>query len=203
MSSNRQILLGALGLLALVSVMARMFIWPGYREAASVRQKCATLRTKIAGLGDENQQVHLLAEQVEQARRRVSLAYKNIPQTPDVAELIRKLSLPVDGVSVIDQTFTAGTPEDVNVGNERHGAPLKIMPLKVEMSATFDSVFALMRAAESMNRLMRVSSLKVSCKRDEKAQGAAASNERMPILTATVGLEAVFDPPDTGTEEEH
>lgn len=186
MSSNRQILFGAIGLIALVAAMARLFIWPGYREAVAVHRNVMKLQARIAGLSDANRQVTQLGQQVEELRRKVSQEYKTIPPSPEVAELIRKLSLPVDGVSVVDQTFTAGTAEEVPTGDK---SPIKSLPLKVEMTATFDSIFALVRAAESMNQLMRISSLKVICKRDEKTSDLA------PVLSASVGLEALFDPP--------
>ena len=212
MSTDRQIALGAVGLLLLVAAMAWLFIWPGYREAASVRGQVITLRAKIAGLGDEHQKVTELAEQVDQARRRITLEYKAIPDSPEVAELIRKLSLPVDGVTVMDQTFTAGAAEDLltsrrgddqgpaanaqesyRLSGIQPDSTLKAMPLKVEMTATFDSIFALMRAAESMDRLMRIASLKVICKRDDH------TSELAPMLNATVGLEAVYEPPPEGS----
>ena len=182
MSNNRQILFGAIGLIVHVTVRN-----PFDRgEAATVRHQVADLRTKIERLSDQNHQLMQLNQQVEQLQRHVSTDYKTIPASPEVAELIRKLSLPVDGVSVMDQTFTASSAEEVAVGGK---SPLKSLPLKVEMTATFDSIFALVRAAESMNQLMRVSSLKVICKRDDKTSDMA------PMLNASVGLDALFDPP--------
>ena len=193
MSSDRQIAIGALGLVVLVAAMAWLFIYPGYREAAAFRREVTNLKNKIAGLSTQNNQVVKLAERVEEARARVGSDCKIIPESPEIAELIRKLSLPVDGASVVDQTFTAGSPDEIPVGDK---ATVKSMPLKVEMNATFDSIFALLRSAESVNRLVRVTSVKVICKRDEKAPGAEARvvADLAPLLNASVGLEAIYDP---------
>lgn len=196
MSSNRQIFLGGAGLTVLVAVMAWLFIWPGYRDARGFRVQVEILCGKIAGLEDGHREVGRLKEQVDEAGRLVGERCKEIPASPEVAELIRKLSLPVDGVSVTDQTFTAGSAEAIDASG-LEGWTFWAMPLKVEMSATFESIYALLRAAESMNQLMRVSSLKVICKRDEKSSApvAAPGADVSPMLNASVGLEAIYDPP--------
>jgi len=186
MSSNRQIWIGAIGLLVLVAAMARLFIWPGYQEASAIRRELNVLKAKMNSLHDANLQVQKLSQEVTAMRAEVARRYKSIPPAPDIEELIRKLSLPVDNVSVMDQAFSTGSPEDVNLGA---ASELRAMPVKVEMSATFESIFALIRAAESMEQLMRVSSVKVICKRDEK------TSDTLPMLNASVGLEAIYDPP--------
>jgi Tfp pilus assembly protein PilO len=191
MSGNRQIWCGAIGLLVLVAAMARLFIWPGYQDAASIRRELGVLKAKMNSLKDAGVQVKKLEEQVRQVRLEVARKYKSIPQTPDTEDLYRKLSLAVDGVSVMDQSFNTGSAEDVSLGA---ASELRAMPVKVEMSATFESIFALIRAAESMDKLVRVSSVKVICKRDEK------TSDSLPMLNASVGLEAIYDPPP-GEEE--
>jgi hypothetical protein len=60
------------------------------------------------------------------------------------------------------------------------------------MEARFDAVFALLRAAESMDRLLRVTSIKVVSDR--------LQDDDQPFTDATVVLEAVYDPPATGEE---
>ena len=93
------------------------------------------------------------------------------------------------------------------------------MPLTVDMQATFDSVFALIRNAESMDRLVRVASVRVMCKREFTAESAESAEKTSrksrsafsassavnnplesdrfgsPILKASVGLEAIYEPP--------
>jgi hypothetical protein len=61
------------------------------------------------------------------------------------------------------------------------------MPVTADMTATFDSVLALVDTAESMNRLVRVASLRMMCKRDDQKSD-------VPLLKASVGLEVIYDP---------
>ena len=50
-----------------------------------------------------------LTKQVELMTHRMETELKAIPETPDIADLMRRLSMPVDGVYVYDQTFTGIT----------------------------------------------------------------------------------------------
>jgi hypothetical protein len=185
LASNRNLVWAVIGVLGLAAIVAWLIIWPNYREAAHVKQRIVELERKIAGHGEQTIAITSLSNEVSNARRRMETELKIVPSSPDVADLIRKLSLPVDGANVIDQTFTAGSPVDVNAGE---AGSAKAMPLMVELAATFDSVFALLRSAESMNRLLRVASVKVVCKRnDDKFTD-------IPVLQASLGLEAIYEP---------
>jgi hypothetical protein len=185
LASNRNLVWAVVGVVALAAIVAWVIIWPNYREAAEVKQRIVELERKIAGHGEQSIAIASLSSEVNNARRRMETELKVMPASPDVADLIRKLSLPVDGANVIDQTFTAGSPVDVNIGD---AGSAKAMPLMVELAATFDSVFALLRSAESMDRLLRIASVKVVCKRtDDKITD-------IPVLQASLGIEAIYEP---------
>ena len=97
---------------------------------------------------------------------------------------MRKLSFNVDDFSVRDQTLTAGAE-----GEAVQGVPTseKALPLTVQMQANFDSIFALIRIAESMDRLVRVTSIHVHS--EEEDEMAAMRG----LLNATIVLEAIYD----------
>lgn len=185
MASNRNLLWAVLGVVVLAAVVGWFIIWPNYREAAQVNERITRLEQKIAGQAEQANELNSLSQEVQNSRRRMETELKIVPASPDVADLIRKLSLPVDGANVVDQTFTAGSPMDVSVGA---AGSVKAMPLTVELDATFDSVFALLRSAESMNRLLRVASVKVICKRTDD------ETTDIPVLQASLGLEAIYEP---------
>lgn len=185
MHSSRHLIMGVVALLAVVALTVGLFIWPNYREAARIQREISDLHNRIKGLESQAQVVDQLKAEVTIAQRRIASELKSIPQSPDVASLIRSLSQDVDRVSVVDQTFTAGSQCDAMTGEK---LALQAMPLTVDMDATFESVFALIRNAESLERLVRVVSVRVLCKRDDKTMGPS-------ILKASVGLEAIFEPP--------
>ena len=185
MNENRHLIFAIVGGLAILLLGGALLVWPNYREARQIRQETAELRRKISDSAGHTGTVERLADELESARARVDRELKLIPDAPDVAGLMRKLSLPVDGRTVLDQTFTAGNACDAVLGESFSE---RSMPLTVDMQARFDSVFALICAAERMNRLVRISSVRLAADRSGAARG-------MPMLTASVGLEVIYDAP--------
>jgi hypothetical protein len=192
MTHSKKMGLAAAGLAMTIMLITLLFIWPNYRQASSIRRQIEELQGKVEGFSDQTQKVQLLEKQLQASQDRVLNELKLIPDVPDLAGLIRKLSQDVDRVRVLDQTFTAGSPSEAIIGGK---ASAQAMPLTVDMEATFDSVFALVKNAESIDRLVRIATVRVLCKRDEK------QSLTRPIVKASVGLEAIFDSP--GSQEMH
>lgn len=181
-SGNSQLSWVVVGLLVAVLAGGGLFIVPSYRCAAQTRATTENLRHKMAGLSGQTEVVEQLADEVTAMRQRMARDLKYIPASPDTAELIKSLSLPVDGVTVIDQTLTFGSAGDAIVGKE---TATMAKPLTIDMVGRFDSVFATIQAAESMPCLLRVTSVRMEAERENDGVGD-------PVLTASVGVEAIF-----------
>ncbi|MHC4082211.1 MAG: type 4a pilus biogenesis protein PilO [Planctomycetota bacterium] len=178
-----------LTLAVVVGLGGLLLAWPAYREAAALDRQTQELRAKGERYDLQAEQIKQLKADLDEATRRVETRLKQIPETPDIAGLMRVLSLAVDETNVRDQMFDAGDPKGAAPGSELSA---QVTPLTVELKARFDAVFALLRAAESMDRLLRVSSLRVVCNRPNDGDDA--------FTEATVVLEAVYDPPDESGE---
>jgi Tfp pilus assembly protein PilO len=185
MGSNKNVILVVIGMIVVMVFGVWTMVVPTYQRAAAIEQQASQLRDKIEDLSGQTEVVARLAKEVEETQARVEHELRSIPDSPDLAELMRKLSLPVDKSRVLDQTFTKGSTSEAIPGGK---SMMQTMPLTVELEATFDSVFALLRNAESIRQLVRISTLSVVCKREGKQVDP-------PIVKATVGLEAVFEPP--------
>ena len=183
MPTSNRIMLGALGFFALVLVGWLVIVWPAYREAGAIHERVAELRRKSEGAVGQAREIDRLTASFEAASKRIESEFKGIPESPNIAGLMRDLSLPVDGVTVQDQTFTTGQPNDAVAGA---GFPFQALSLTVDMVARFDALFALLRAAESQEHLVRVSSVNMAASRDDA--------QAVPLVTASVRLEAVFEP---------
>ncbi len=183
MPTNKRLVLGSLGLSALIVAGWLFIVWPVYREAGAVNERVAELRRKSQGARGRAQEIDRLTTALEAASSRVESEFKVIPVSPNVAGLMRSLSLPVDNITIRDQTFTAGQPKDAAAGAD---VAVKALPLTVDMVARFDAVFALIRAAEAQEHLVRVSSVNIASTRDD--------DQQVPLVTASVRLEAVFEP---------
>lgn len=185
MSSRKHLCVAILGLLLVVGLGGLILAWPAYREAGMLNDQMMELRRKGENYDLQAQEIARLTAKLGEVNRRVDDEFKVIPESPDIAGLMRVLSLSVDGANVVDQTFTAGDTKEAVQGSD---LPVMVTPLTVEMEARFEAVFALLRAAESMDRLLRVSSVKVVCRRPD--------DEDQPFTKASVVLEAVYERSD-------
>lgn len=187
MSSRRHLGFAILSLAMVVGLGGLLLVWPSYREAARHNRQTMVLHHKGENYDVQAQRIATLTRKLEEMTTRVDTGLKSIPDAPDIAGLMRTLSMPVDGVHVFDQTFTAGDPREAVPGAD---LPVRVQPLTVEMDARFDSIFALIRVAESMNRLLRVASVNIALD-DQRV-----TPDDQAIATASIVLEAVFDPPE-------
>ncbi|MHC5022330.1 MAG: type 4a pilus biogenesis protein PilO [Planctomycetota bacterium] len=184
MSSSRHLLMAIAAFLLIVATGGMLLVYPNARETRAINSRTAELEKKIRDLTGPKKRVERLADQVGESRRRIERDFKVIPDSPDMAGLIRNLSLPVDGRNVRDQMFTTGNaspaiPETTSTA--------LAMPLMVEMKGAFESVFALLQAAESMDRLVRITMVRVSTNR------AQQGDPEVPVLSATIGLDAIYE----------
>lgn len=189
MRTTKQMTMGVLAVLVALGLVTAMFILPNYREARDVRTQVKDLQARVTTLESRTHAVDQLAEEVRAAREAAATNLKAIPETADVAGLIRKLSDPIDGMNIVDQTFTAGTAGPAIVGDD---TPAMALPVVAEMHSTFESAQAMIRKAEMMRRLVRVSSVRLQCKRDDQKAD-------IPVLVASIGLEVIYSAPETAS----
>jgi len=160
-----------------------LFAFPPYQERRAIGAEVLDLEERIQDLGDLTGEVESLAKEFTALRRELDQDYKVIPEQPGIAEIMRKLSLTVDGATVLEQTFTAGGAGDAVIGAEYDEQAVR---LSVEMDAGFDAVFALVRAAEKLDRLVRIGTVRLTAVREE--------GHGPTTLNASVGLDVIFEP---------
>ncbi len=175
-----------------VLVGSLLLVWPTRSATKELRVEIAGLEAKMEAMDRVTEHTRLLGEELQQAQDYVNQDLKRIPGSPDIADLMRRLSLRVDGITVWDQTFTAGSQHpalEVSGQDDKKQEEIwtKAMPLNIDMQATFESVFAVMQAAESMDRLVRIMSVRLNIDQERLNQ------HQEPIVTATVGLDAIFE----------
>lgn len=190
MSSNRQLAVALVGLVILAAVGAALLVWPNYQKAHDIDEEIAMLHQEIKVLSIRNQALARLARKVNRATELRDAECKRIPPSPEVAELIGFLSREIDRRDVRDQRSTAGDPVSAVIGEQ---VGVLVTPLTIDMKATFDSVFRLIRAAETTDRLIRVGSVRIYRDGDEETDSS-------PLVQASVGLEIVYEPPEPGVD---
>jgi len=187
MSSKQHLGMAILLLVMLTGIGGLLLVWPAYRDTAWMNTRVTDLRSRSQNVEAQTQVIAKLTGELDEISARVDAELKRIPSTPDIAGLMRVLSLPVDKKTVFDQALAAGEPREAVPG--ANFAEF-VQPVKVEMSARFDAIFALLKAAESMKRLLRIQSVRIEADR--------RSAEEQPIAKATIVIEAVYEPKPAG-----
>ena len=165
----------------LTVLFSTFFIWPNYQNAKISFTEANGLEERIEQLERRQAEVNRLRIAINSIEAQIQQDCKSVPNSPDMSTIMQALSLDIDGVQVIDQSFTAGfAPKSVN---ENHFA---LQPLAVSMKADFDSVYSIIENVESMNRLVRVSSIRMT-RREKEA------NVEQPFLEAAIGLHALYE----------
>lgn len=196
MSNSKRHLLYACGVMMLVMLVGgALIVWPRYREASELTAERIDLRDKMNNISLHTDALEQLTDDVARIRQIVSEDLKDIPPSPGVHELMNRLSLPVDDQTVVEQTFSAGQSVPAVRGDE--SLTLMAMPLTIDMQSRFDAVYAMLRTAENMRRLVRVNTVRLSIPKEQREQDR---NDGSPIVEAEIGLEAVFDPPQSAEE---
>ena len=123
MSSRRHLTIAILAALLVVGLGGLLLVWPSYRELAQINRQTEVLRNKGENYHMQVRSIARLKTEVDQAADQVAFGLKLIPESPGVADLMRILSRPLDGVHVRDQTFRAGKVREAVPGGGPRPAP--------------------------------------------------------------------------------
>ena len=173
---------------AAVLGITAFFTWPNYSEAAGLVASTHALEQKIGHLEDVEADLELRTSSLLSLRREQEQACRLVPDRPDVANLMQHLSMGVDGQTVLDQTFTVR-----GRSGESEGARFEILPLVVELETTFDNIFDVIHRVEQLKRLVRVTSITMTCRDVEFEQS-------QPTLRASIGMDVVYEQLDSEGE---
>lgn len=191
MSSKKHLTLALLAGFVVLVLGFGLLVWPALSKTNEITARIADLDHKNRTLDTRTEQIKELTKNVDDAEVEASRALKRIPNSPEIADLMRQLSMPVDGYYVADQTFTARGSKPAAADEDMTA---RALPVTVTMTAHYDAVLEILRRAESMDRLVRVASVRVN--RDPERSNIETDDDAM--LIATIDLEAIYQPLDGG-----
>lgn len=180
MSTNRNMLL--LGTVVLLGVMAaRFLVHPLHARAEEIDREYAELLDRVDGWPGEEAVLAPIRNELDRRRAMAEKEQRPVPAHPDLAGLIRRLSLEIDGDRVIDQTFVAGRR-----GPAATAAPdsWRSIPLTMELVSEFEALNELLVRIENSPDPVRITRL--SIERVEKPGNGPS------VARATLVLDAVY-----------
>jgi Tfp pilus assembly protein PilO len=170
------------GTLLLTGLFVCFFIVPNYNIVTHASSEADVLEDRIEQLQRRQVEVEQMHRDFLEMQQKVQDKCKKVPTSPDMSQIVKSLSLEVDGRHVLDQSFTAGSI----TSHQKLENVFEVQPLAVTLHADFGSIFTVIENVESMDRLVQISSVRVSRKE-------ADADETSPILEAAIGLHAMYD----------
>ena len=170
-----------IGSFVLSALFVCFFIVPNYKSAEQATVESVNLEVRIQQLELRQVEVEKMRSDYQSLKNQVNAECKRVPSTSDMSQIVQALSLEVDGHNVLDQSFTSGM-----TSMKPSGEGFSAQPLAVTLHADFDSIFSVIQNVESMNRLVRVSSVRMTRKESD-------ANVSAPALEASIGLLAMYN----------
>lgn len=177
---------------SVVGVVALLATWFGVRplhvRAAAIEEEASALQRRAAA--ETVPAARLDAYRHEAARRESMIERERVFDLPvgppDLARVIRRLSLPIDGVRVIDQTFTARRTRSAGIG-----APewWRSSPIEVELVADWPSIRRFIGFVDGLATPTRITNFEL----ERTPESSAMARLRIEIdalhLAASAGVE--------------
>ena len=171
--SNDRIIQAAF-LLTLSGAMAVWFgIAPLHARADAQQAETAALRARVAESPVPSERLTPFRTELD---RRSKMLRDECPDPliatkPDLAGVIRRLSLPIDGQRVIDQTFTAERSGPVDLDSE---IKWSATPIRIELVATWSAIAEVLDLIETMQIPSRVTEFRRERDSDPAIEMASA-----------------------------
>lgn len=169
--SNDRVIQGAL-LLALSGAMVAWFgIAPLHARAARQQAETADLIARVAESPVPSDRLTPFRAELDRRSQMLSDECPDplIASKPDLAGVIRRLSLPIDGRRVVDQTFTAERSGPADLGSEiRWNAT----PIRIELVAAWPAIAEVLHLIETMEIPNRVREFRLERDSDPTSETA-------------------------------
>ena len=180
MNTNKHMLVIATVVL-LGFMAARFLVHPLHARADEINRDYEALLARVDGWPGKDAVLAPLQNELSRRTTMMESEQRPVPTRPDLAGLIRQLSLEIDGFRVVDQTFAAGRR-----GPAATAAPdnWRSVPLTMELVAEFDALDELLLKIEGSPDPIRITRLSIE-RIDEPGSDRA-------IARTTLVLDAVY-----------
>ena len=156
--NDRKYLIAAIVVAVIGFSAVRFMVSPLHARADRINAAHASLLERISGWPGEEALLAPLRNEIQNRRSLIAREQRPVPGQPDLAGLIRRLSLEIDGKHVIDQTFVAGRRGPAATGAPEHW---RSVPLTVELVSDFPTLFALVQKIEETSEPVRVTKITI------------------------------------------
>ena len=163
---------------AIVAIMiTALFVVPNYSRALRMQ--------------DEAQRLEAVSSENINQKNNLQLLERNVAGLRDEYNLLSTITRPTDGTVVREQSIRTSTL--VQVDGVAIGSPVLRRDVTVDMSASFESIFGVLDAAEGVNQLVTPRSVEIVVMSTALEQAASGNF----VVRATIVWEEWFEQPAT------
>jgi len=142
-----------LAVLLLIGLFAGLCWWPRQRERTALRAQVEKHAAQLAADRQRADALPVVREQVAKLRREAADSNKIVPQTSELADLLRRLTSQLDTQNMQEQ--------EIQTEAIVSGAEFNVIPLTLRFAGSYEGVFGFVRGVESMSRLTRINVLEI------------------------------------------
>ncbi len=170
-------------------VMAIVFTgaswWARSAERAELESRIDAIKRQLGVEHKDTQGIETLRGHVAELRRQSETANKVVPNSIDLADVLRGLNNELLAQNVKNQEMQTHAIDS--------GPLFSMIPLTLKFDGTYDGVFALVRSIESMPRLTRISKLDLVGVPTDPSQPLSVRLELMSFSTTGTGRQRSSD----------
>jgi len=153
-------------------------VYPSFKEMHRINLEMVSLQNQAKQAETRAKVTESLADELNRWTRRLEEELKPVPDSPDMAGLIREL-----GRAFSDHGDE--TSQTITTGDVQQGEDSMLLPIIVESKGSFENVFNLIHRIEGLDRLIRVR--RVTIKQDDREP---------QLVDATLQIDAYFADPN-------
>lgn len=140
-----------LGVIAGVFTLA--FWLPNHLHEGRLYAKLAQADASLSGEGHRPEKLAGLVRQVADLQAVTHQSQKYVPQSDELAELLRQLSMELQAQRVVGQ--------EIQTSAIIHGDTYSVIPVTLRFEGSFPAVYGFLQRVESMRRMIRITRLEV------------------------------------------
>jgi len=177
-------------------LVTALFVIPNYMRALDMQDEAQRLEAVSSENISQRNNLKLLERNVSALREECARRCRPLAEGAEHDRLLATITRPTDGSVVREQSIRTGQMSTVD--GIAIGGPVQRREVTVEMTASFESVFGVLDAAESVDQLVTPRVVEIVVMHGPIEQAAAGN----PAVRATMSFDEWFEAPKAADRKE-
>jgi len=177
-------------------LVTALFVIPNYMRALDMQDEAQRLEAVACENISQRNNLQLLERNVGALREECARRCRPLAEGAEHERLLATITRPTDGTVVREQSIRTG--QMITVDGIAIGGPVQRREVSVEMTASFESVFGVLDAAESVDQLVTPRVVEIVVLHGPVEQASMGN----PAVRATMTFDEWFEAPKAADRKE-